>query len=167
MMQKIRRWRRKLKQHFQKAILSSHSPHEIALAFSIATLILIAPTPGLNILLVISSYYLFRALNIHLSPIGLFAGFIVWNPIVQIPLVFASLFLGIALFQGRIPSELTLDSITMFSSQYVVGALVLAALFAVSFYFIIKRLVSHHREKMIVETLVSNKHLKRNPSPIL
>lgn len=130
------------------------TPHSIALGTSIGMFIGLTPTPGLQMLLVLGTYYACSRLFRFNLPAGLAAVY-VSNPLTAVPLAWAGyvigrFFVGGELTRGEIAAVLqggngnwlqdALNLLTELGYAYLIGSVVLAAIVGVLTYPIMRYL---------------------------
>lgn len=130
-----------------KEMLSAHSSaHEIALGFSIGTLIAILPTPGFNLLL----GALVVAVYPHVNKLAVFGAIGFYNPIVTIPFYWASYEVG-SLILGLNPvihyDVAVIGEAYDFTRRYLVGNLVVSVVTSLLTYPLIHQIVHWKRSR--------------------
>jgi len=127
---------------------------EIALSFSLGTLIAILPTPGFGIFVGLSLLLLFKSLN----KIAMVLAISIWNPFLQIPVYFASYRLGCILL-GQTPrmraDQAWFTLFTEYTQAFVLGNCILGIIISVGSYFLILRIAQIHRRKKAISELLS------------
>ncbi|MCB9362079.1 DUF2062 domain-containing protein [Candidatus Woesearchaeota archaeon] len=127
----------RLKEHFHEMLRLKTTPHEIALGFAVGSFIAIMPTPGFNILLALAVIAIYN----KISKVAIFGSFIIWNPLVLIPLYTGAFAIGNMIFTGEptlIFSFEWLNAIYAFSRRFLIGITIEAFLISVAGYFIVK-----------------------------
>lgn len=115
--------------HFQAIVRIKKSPHEIALGFAVGTFLVLLPTPGISFLLALLVLFLFPRIN----KFTLLGAFIVWNPLLSIPLAGAGYRIGNLLFAGEPVMRfriVLLNTIYHYTLRYAVGNTILAMILA-------------------------------------
>ncbi len=140
-------WKAKIRHHFEEVWKVKTSPHSIALGFAVGTFFALLPTPGFSILLGFLVVLIFEKVN----KFSLLAAMAIWNPIVLIPIYSLSYLIGDLLF-GKLPYiELRfqfLEQAYNFSRQFIIGNTLLAIVFSVASYFILKGIaVAVHKRR--------------------
>ena len=133
----VKKFKNKLKEHFQEVIKTKTSPHHIGLGFAIGTFISILPTPGLNILLGLLVLLIFKKVN----KFSLFAGIILWNTLTLLPFYYFSYKIGDFLFGGSavVVYELTIfEQFYSFARRYLIGNFIVAVITSIGSYFILR-----------------------------
>jgi uncharacterized protein len=128
--------RNRIRTHIYEILNTKHSPHSIALGFSLGTFISILPTPGLNFALGFILLLLFK----NISKYSLFASLLVWNTVTLAPMYVLSYKLGNVLFGSAsvVMYDLSFfEKVFSFSRRFLVGNFLIAILTAVILYFII------------------------------
>ena len=74
----FKKYKEKIKHHFEEVIQIKTSPHSIALGFAIGTAIALLPTFGLGALIGLVIVLIFP----KISKVSLFFAFAIWNPLV-------------------------------------------------------------------------------------
>ncbi|MFH1275599.1 MAG: DUF2062 domain-containing protein [Candidatus Woesearchaeota archaeon] len=132
-----KKYKEKIKEHFQTIIQTKTSPHSLALGFAIGTFINIIPTPGFNIILGLLSLLIFK----KASKLSLLISMAIWNPFIT-PLIYLSSFkIGDLLFTSSniVVYDLTLmETIYSFSRRFLVGNLILACFTSLLSYILVK-----------------------------
>jgi len=135
---------KRLKEHFKEVLRIKTSPHSIALGFAIGTLIAILPTFGFTYLIAIIVMLVYA----KESKIALFGALLLWNPFVLFPVYTLSYRLGDFILKGY-PAIYSLQGIEQFryaTLRFLVGNFVIAVLFSVTSYFILRKLVSYSKK---------------------
>lgn len=123
------------------------SPHSIALGFAIGTLIAILPTLGFTYLIAT----IVMLVDAKESKIALFGALLIWNPFVLFPLYTLSYRLGNFILRG-FPAIYPLQVIGQFryaTLRFLIGNFIIAVLFSVTSYFILRKLISYSRKTKI------------------
>nr|WKN36368.1 DUF2062 domain-containing protein [Tunicatimonas sp. TK19036] len=141
-------------QHFiQRLSQPQTTPQAVALSFALGTLIAILPTPGFGIFVGILLTLLFKSL----SKVAMVISITFWNPLLQVPVYYASYLLG-SMLLGQ-PAELDYQESWMtimvhHTQSFLLGNSILAVLISVAFYWIIYTAFTlNQRKKAIVELL--------------
>ena len=141
----IRRFRSKLRKHFREVLKIKKSPHSIAMGFAIGTFLAIMPTPGFSILLGFLVILIFEKVN-KFSLLGAMA---FWNPITLIPIYYISYHIG-NIFIGDAPIVVyrfvLLNQLFRFTRRFLIGNLILAVFFSITFYFLVRFLAKKYQE---------------------
>lgn len=136
----------KSKRHFSEVLTVQTSPHSIALGFAVGTFISIIPTPGFNILLGLLAVFIYPKLN----KVALFGAFLVWNPLLSVPVYTFSYKIGQALF-GPMPViryELTLwNHAYHFTRRIIIGSLILGFITAMISYGVVRVSAQKYQER--------------------
>ena len=138
---------KKIKEHFKEVLGIKTSPHSIALGFAIGTFIAILPTFGFTYLIAIIVMLVYA----KESKIALFGALLLWNPFVLFPVYTLSYRLGDFILTGS-PAIYPLQGIEQFryaTLRFLVGNFIIAVLFSLTSYFIIRKLVSYSRKTNI------------------
>ena len=133
----VRRWLKKLKEHFHEIVRTKTSSHSIAMGFSVGTVIGILPTPGISFLIGFLVILLFKKINKY----SLFGALLFWNPLIQAPLYLTSYSLGNSLL-GAATVEVGVYKILNYSLRYLLGSFILAIIISVLSYFLVRKVVS-------------------------
>lgn len=124
---------RKVKEHFKKVAEIKTSPNSIALGFAIGTFIAIFPTPGFSIILGLLLVLIFP----KISKIAMISSFVVWNPIVLIPIFAWSYKLG-DYIMGSVPVvEISIpffQTAYNFSRRFLLGNIIIGSVASLSSY---------------------------------
>lgn len=133
----FKRWKNKVKHHFEEVWKLKNTAHSVALGFAIGTLLAVLPTPGFSILLGFLIILIFEKVN----KLSLMAAMAFWNPIILIPIYSLSYLIG-DLFFGQLPNiEIQFQLLQQaynLTRQFLIGNVVLAIIFSITSYFIIK-----------------------------
>jgi uncharacterized protein (DUF2062 family) len=126
----------KIKNHFKKIIVLKMTPEEIALGFSVGSLIALLPTFGLAYFFGLGIIFIIPRIN----KISLFLGIAFWNPLVLPPIYRYSYKLGVFII-GDLPDhtfELSLSSkIIKISFRFIIGNFIISLSIAVFVYFVV------------------------------
>jgi len=136
----------KIKGHIKKVLDIQNSPHQIALGFAIGSAIAILPTFGLGALIGLIIILIFKKIN----KISLFLAFVFWNPLLLIPMAFLSYYIGNLLFKTMPVINLNieiLNQIITFSRRFLIGNLIVTAVFTILSYLIVFYLVKNYQKK--------------------
>jgi uncharacterized protein len=142
----VKKFKKKIKEHFLEVIRTKTSPHNIGLGFATGTFISILPTPGFNIILGLLVLLIFKKMN----KFSLFAGILFWNPLTSIPIYYLSYQIGDFLFGSTsvVLYELNLlGQINLYARRFLIGNVILALLTATTSYFIIKWIFTWYYKK--------------------
>lgn len=145
----------KLKVRVAAALAVRSSDHDIALGFTIGTLISILPTPGFNVLLgaLVIAFYP------HTNKLAVFGAMAFYNPIVMIPFYWASYALGGLLFTADPVVQynvVILDEAVDFTRRYLVGNLIVAITTSAITYPLVRRLARLRRIPVTTPAQVEN-----------
>jgi len=138
---------KKLKEHFKEVLGIKTSPHSIALGFAIGTFIAILPTLGFTYLIATIVMLVYA----KESKIALFGALLIWNPFVLFPIYTLSYRLGDFILSG-FPEVYPLQVIGQFrytTLRFLIGNFIIAMLFSVTSYFILRKLISYSRKTKI------------------
>lgn len=141
---KLKKLRDKLKAYLLDVLRIKTSPHSIALGFSIGTFIGILPTPGFGVLIGLLVILIDR----RISKLALFGALAFWNPLTLTPLYFLSYRIGDALFGTSHVTRyriVLLNQVYNFTRRYLVGNLILAILFSISTYFLVRMIAQNYQ----------------------
>ncbi|NLJ08105.1 MAG: DUF2062 domain-containing protein [Sphingobacteriales bacterium] len=120
-----------------KIIRQNASPHRLALSFAIGTFIAILPLFGFGIILGLIVVMVFRQLN---KP-ALMSAFVVWNPLIVVPLMAISYQIGDIFFGSaeviKYKIEL-LNHLITFTRRFLVGHLIITADLSIISYLVIR-----------------------------
>jgi len=140
----------KIKKYIQEILELRTSPHEIALGFAVGTAIAILPTFGLGVLIGIFLIFLIPKIN----KISLFISFAFWNPLLLIATSALSFVIGNFLFPDISVVKFrfeVLNQIFVYTRRYLIGNLIVTALFTALSYIIVFYLVkSYYKRNSIV-----------------
>ena len=137
----------KIRCHFLKVLTIKTSPHAIALGFAISTFILIFPTLGVAVPIVIIVTLTYPKIN----KIAALAAVAVWNPFVTIPLYGLSYKLGYALLPNIPPLGLDMafiDRIYSLSLRFLVGNSIFAVILSLASYIIIRTVATLYQRRL-------------------
>ena len=141
-----RKWKSKMREHFDGVIKTKTSSRSIALGFAIGTLISILPTPGMNLLIGLLIILIFKSI----SKISLIASIFFWNPLTLIPIYYLSYALGNALLPSPQTTVFDIQMFNLiynFSRNYIIGNLIIATIFTVGSYYLIYHLVERYKKR--------------------
>jgi uncharacterized protein len=132
----IKKWKNKIKVHFEDVIKLKTSPRAIALGFAIGSFIAILPTFGLGVFIGLLVILIFK----NVSKISLFAAFVVWNPLVLLSLAPVSYKVGVLILGDvkfvTFKIEL-LNHLYVYSRRFIIGNLIVASVLSLASYFIV------------------------------
>lgn len=136
----------RLREELHRAFIEDHTPHEVAISFTIGVFITALPTLGTGLLVFLALGALFK----QLSRIALFASVIVLNPPVKWGVYTSSYWIGTKIL-GPVP-DVSLETLSLAAGPDIVvrlwtGNLILAVIFAVLAYGIALRLVTEFRRR--------------------
>lgn len=149
---------RKFQRFLQKLAQPESTCHSIALSFSLGTLIAILPTPGFGIFIGLSLILLFKSLN----KIAMVLAITIWNPFLQIPVYYASYWLGSHLLGHTAIAgidESWMKLLTQYTFAFLLGNSILAVLISFASYTIILRLTALHRRNRAITVLLDTYRL--------
>jgi uncharacterized protein (DUF2062 family) len=136
----------RLRDHFTEVIRIKKSPKSIAFGFALGSFIGLLPTPGFGVLLGVLLTLTYTKIN----KFSLFAGLLLWNPILLVPAYSISYRIGDVLF-GEMPvvgiDLPLLDSILHVTRRFLVGNLILASLVSTLSYLIIHEAVKAYQSR--------------------
>lgn len=154
----MKRFTKKIKEYFREVIKIKGSSHSIALGFSIGTFIAFFPTFGMDIIIVLLVTLLYPKVN----KFSLFGALLFWNPLFMLPFSVISYGIGSLIF-GSSPvlvfEVVVLNDVYNFTRRLFVGSSILALVFSISSYFIIKKIAENYWDK---KTRVKNKKKEKN-----
>jgi len=136
----------KSRRYLKLVVLQRSTPDNIALSFAIGTFIAIIPMFGAGILLGLAIAFMFRKLN----KIALMSAFVVWNPLFTVPLIALSGNIGNLLFDGMEVVKYELEffnNFFTFTRRFLVGNLIIDAIFTLISYFAIKHLFIWYQKR--------------------
>jgi len=156
----IKKFKEKIKKHFQEVIELKTTPHEIALGFAVGTAIAVLPTFGLGIFIGILLVLIFK----KLSKLSLFIAFAFWNPLLLILTTTISYALGDWLFSDLPVLNMKfkiLNLIFTFTRRFLIGNLIVTAVFTVLSYGVVFYLVKsyYRRNSIIYKTVKASREL--------
>lgn len=134
-----------IKKHYYN-IKTDATPHNIALGFSIGTLIGILPTFGLGFLIGLLMIFINKSIN----KASLFGSMLIWNPITITPIYYLSYKIGDLTFN---PEPITkfdfiiLNHIYTYSLSFLFGNFAIAIIVSILSYFLVKSIVKAYRKK--------------------
>ncbi len=132
-------YRRTVSDEIEKAFNEKHTPHQIALSFSIGIFIATLPTLGLGLLLFLVLIKLFDSI----SSLALMASVVVMNPFIKPVFYLASINVGSLIIEGSIVG--TVDPLTVVTYLYL-GSLVIASIVASISYVVMLKAVKRYRK---------------------
>lgn len=142
-MRKKRSFKHFLRFIYIKLLRFKDSPEKIALSFSIGVFIGIFPTFGLGGLLVIIISYLFK-LNYAAGLLGTFIMNYFTSPFFWT----LSYFVGDIITSGKVEwRSISRESFKSFALSYLVGNLIVSAIFSIVSYFLIKNLIINYKKR--------------------
>lgn len=143
---KNKKFREKLKEHFENVLKVKNSPHEVGLGFAVGVLIAILPTPGFSVLLGVLIILVYK----KISKYSLFGALAIFNPFFMIPFYYLSFKIGNMIF-GAEPvlryNIVFLNVVYNYTRRYLIGNLIVAIFFALISYFIVKYLYKYYYDK--------------------
>ncbi|MEM8970113.1 MAG: DUF2062 domain-containing protein [Bacteroidota bacterium] len=145
--------KKRFERFLQQLIQPESSCRAIALSFSLGTLIAILPTPGFGIFIGLSLILFFRILN----KIAMVLAITMWNPLLQIPVYYASYWLGSVLLHKSTPAvieESWMTLLTRHTQAFLVGNSILAALISILMYITVLQLVSYYRRHRAIAEIL-------------
>ncbi|MBN2454660.1 DUF2062 domain-containing protein [Candidatus Woesearchaeota archaeon] len=141
----IRKLGEKTKKHLHEAFSTESSAHSIALGFAIGTFVGIFPTPGFGVVLGFLIAFLYKKVN----KLAVLAALALWNPLVLSSLYTLGYQIG-DIIMGPLPVveyEVTfLENAYHFSMRLLLGATMIASVFSVVGYFVVKKMVLAYRK---------------------
>ncbi len=146
--------REKVTRFIERLTEPESSSQAIALSFSLGTLIAILPTPGFGIFVGLSLILFFPMLN----KIAMVLAFTMWNPILQLPVYYASYWLGSVLLNKPTPEVIEESWITLLThhtQSFVLGNGILAALISVLSYIVVLQITSYYRKRKAIAEIIS------------
>lgn len=138
----------KIKRYLKQLVKIETSPHLIALGFAIGTFIAIIPSFGIDIPLAIFISLIFPKIN----KVTLFASFMVWNPLIVIPLYGLGYKIGYLVFGDVTPIKfniIIIESIYEHSIRFITGISIISAVLAVISYFVVKKTAKIYQSKPV------------------
>ena len=132
----IKRYYKKVKEHFNEVLKIKKTPHSIALGFSLGTLIAILPTFGFGILFGLVALMIFK----KASKVSMLISFAVWNPLILFSLYGLSFKLGEFILRDvpiRVYRIEFLNELFLYSRKFLVGNLILATTISLLSYILI------------------------------
>ncbi|MBU0979625.1 MAG: DUF2062 domain-containing protein [Nanoarchaeota archaeon] len=136
----------RLKWHFHEVLKTKKSAHSIALGFAIGTFIAVLPTFGFGLLVGFLIILIFKRVN----KFSLIGAFIIWNPLTLALLYYLSYELGNLLFGPKplVNIDLTIfEQAYHFTLRFLVGNAILAVIFAVTSYFLVRKIVMSYQKR--------------------
>ncbi|MCR4284432.1 MAG: DUF2062 domain-containing protein [archaeon] len=144
----IKRFKNKIKKHFEEVLRIKTTPKEIALGFAVGTFFANFPTFGLEFVLL----FLLVAIYKKISKISLLLAYVVWNPLITYPLIAISYIIGNAIL-GNAPMVLVkltiFQEVIRFTLRYIIGSFILAMFFAIISYFVVYYLSKKYQKREI------------------
>ncbi|MCR4323580.1 MAG: DUF2062 domain-containing protein [Nanoarchaeota archaeon] len=142
----IKRFKNKIKKHFEEVLRIKTTPKEIALGFAVGTFFANFPTFGLEFVLL----FLLVAIYKKISKISLLLAYVVWNPLITYPLIAISYIIGNAIL-GNAPMVLVkltiFQEVIRFTLRYIIGSFILAMFFAIISYFVVYYLSKKYQKR--------------------
>ncbi len=146
----VKKFKEKIRKHFQELIGLKTTPHEIALGFAVGTAIAVLPTFGLGVFIGILLVLIFK----KLSKLSLFVAFAFWNPLLLIPAAGLSYAIGNWLFSDLPVVNLKfeiLNQVFIFTKRFLIGNLIVTIFLTLISYVVVFYLVkSYYRRSSIV-----------------
>lgn len=143
----IPRLKKRIKKHFIEVLKIKHTPNSIALGFALGTFIAISPTFGFGILIGMIILLFFK----NISKLSMLAAFIVWNPLLLMPVYLLSYKLGDILLDNVPPIKFNivfLNQIYDLSARFLVGNMIISVSFSLMFYILIRYFARKYQEKL-------------------
>jgi len=142
----MKRLKEKIKEHFQEVLKIKKSPKSIAIGFTIGTFFGIAPTFGVEAILIILIILIFK----KVSKLALLAAYVIWNPIVTIPLYALGYKIGDFLLKSPIKYYKVeyLGEIFFYSKRVILGTAILAILISIISYLIVLHFTEKYQRKL-------------------
>ena len=142
----LKKLKNKIKNYFKEVLMIKTSPNSIAWGFAVGTFFGIVPTFGTEAIIIFLILLIFR----KISKISLVASYVLWNPLLTIPIYALSYKIG-DLFLENLPTKIfkieLLNKIWFYSQRVIVGSLSIAIIFSVASYFIIYSLTKRYQKK--------------------
>lgn len=155
--------RAKLQHFIQKLSHPESSAQAIALSFALGTLIAILPTPGFGIFIGLLLTFLFRSL----SKVAMVISITFWNPLLQVPVYYASYLLGSVLL-GQTAAlsyqESWMTIMAHHTQSFLLGNSILAIVISVASYAAIFKLVSLYSRRRAISELLASHNLRNTHS---
>lgn len=149
----IKKYYKKLKEHFKEVLRIKKTPHSIALGFSIGTLIAILPTFGLGILFGLITLMIFKSA----SKVSMMISFAVWNPLVLFSLYGVGYKIGDWIL-GDAPIRVyrieLINELFVYSRKFLVGNFVLAVTFSILSYIILFYLTRWYQKTHPIDKVI-------------
>jgi len=143
----MKKLKEKIKKHFKEVLEIKTSPSSIAIGFAIGTFFGIAPTFGVEALLIFLIVILFK----KISKIAIFAGYILFNPIVEIPIYALGYKLGDFILKNypmKYYKMEYLGEIFFYSKRLILGTIILAFIISIISYFVVFYFARKHKKKL-------------------
>lgn len=141
----IRKYKEKLKKHFQDVLEIKTSPDSVASGFALGSLIAILPTFGLGVFIGVVIILIFK----KISKVSMFIAFAVWNPIVLALLYPLEYKIGYTILRSFPVQRFRIEAynqIFTYTSRFLLGNLILAIVVAFAGYCIIYYCLKHYRK---------------------
>jgi len=141
----------KFRNYIIEVIKIKKSPHSIAIGFAIGTFLAIFPTPGLSIPIAILIAFIYP----RMSKISALSAFVIWNPLLTLPLYGLSYKLGHLIYGNTVPFRfdiVILESVYENTKRFLIGNIILATSISTSCYFIIKKAVKSYQKEHKIES---------------
>ena len=140
----MKKLKEKIKKHFKEVLEIKKSPKSIAAGFAIGTFFGIAPTFGVEAILILLIILIFK----KVSKIALLAAYAIWNPIVVIPIYALGYKIGDLLLKSPIKYYKVeyLGEIFFYSKRLILGSIILAIIISVISYFIVYFLAKKYQD---------------------
>ncbi len=140
--------------YLEQVIKEEKTPHDIALGFAVGAFIGILPTPGISVALALLAIFIWKRLN----KVAIFAGIAVFNPFVNIPIIYYAHLLGGLLIPPVFPPDTPYGYVVHLlntSARILAGSIITATLLSIASYFIVKRITSNYFAMKKTKKLIS------------
>lgn len=149
----IKKLNDKIKKHLKEVIALKTSPESIAIGFAIGTFFSLFPTFGLELIIIPVIILIFK----RVSKVALLAAYVVWNPLITIPLFFLEYRLGDYIL-GDIPLTTyrfeILNTVFVHSRRFIVGSFIVSVILSFISYFVMLKIVKKYRLNEVLKNAI-------------
>ena len=142
----FKKYKEKIKKHFEEVVRIKTSPHSIALGFAIGTAIAVLPTFGLGVFIGLLVLLIFK----KISKISMFAAFALWNPLVLFSLYGLAYKIGTFVLEGLPVKTYQFwlwNQLFNYSRRFLVGNLILTIILTIASYIIVYLFAKRYYKK--------------------
>lgn len=141
--QKYEKVKNRVANYLEDVIKEEKTPHDIAMGFAVGAFIGILPTPGVSVALAFLAIFIWK----HLNKVAIFAGIALFNPFVNIPIIYYAHLLGGLLIPPVFPPDTPYGYLVQLlntSARIFAGSIITATILSTISYFIVKKIVSNY-----------------------